>query len=161
MSVKTKQSSMALLLAAALLGLAGCQSRVPGSAETRAAYFVKQNVTFRAKGENPFPATKENILAGQHAFSSYCTACHGLDGQNTGVPFAEKMSPPVPSLASARVQAYSDAQLKRVIESGIFPSGMPAAQGTLSEDEIWEIVVFLRHLPPPGSLGEPSIYSGN
>ncbi|HEX3322115.1 MAG TPA: cytochrome c [Terriglobales bacterium] len=161
MSATTKRTLPGLLLAAALLGLAGCQSRVPGSAETSAAYFVKQNVTFRAKGDNPFPATKENILAGQRAFSSYCTVCHGLDGQNTGVPFAKKMSPPVPSLASPRVQAYSDAQLKRVVESGIFPSGMPAAKGTLSDEEIWEIVVFLRHLPPPGSLGEPSIYSGN
>jgi mono/diheme cytochrome c family protein len=88
-------------------------------------------------------------------------ACHGLDGQNTGVPFADKMSPPVPSLASARVQAYSDAQIKLIIASGIFPSGMPASKGTLSDEEMWQIVVFLRHLPPPGSLGEPAIYNGN
>jgi mono/diheme cytochrome c family protein len=71
------------------------------------------------------------------------------------------MSPPVPSLNEPRVQAYSDAQLKSVIDNGIFPSGMPASKGTLSDDEIWQIVVYLRHLPPKGSLGEPAVYQGN
>ena len=80
------------------------------------------------KGTNPFPATDENIHAGQKNFSSYCISCHGLDGQNTGVPFADKMSPPVPSLNEPRVQAYTDAQLKSVIDNGIFPSGMPASK---------------------------------
>jgi mono/diheme cytochrome c family protein len=86
--------------------------------------------------------------------------CHGLDGQNTGVPFAASLSPPVPSLASRPVQGYTDGQLKWIIENGIAPSGMPASHGILNEDEMWSIVVYLRHLPPAGSLGEPRIYSG-
>jgi hypothetical protein len=36
---------------------------------------------------------------------------------------------------------------------------MPGAKELLSDDEQWSIVVFLRHLPPAGSLGEPSMYS--
>jgi hypothetical protein len=36
---------------------------------------------------------------------------------------------------------------------------MPAAKGILTEDEMWAIVVFIRHLPPAGSLGEPPFYS--
>jgi mono/diheme cytochrome c family protein len=86
--------------------------------------------------------------------------CHGLDGQNTGVPFAANLSPPVPSLASKDVQGYSDGQLKWIIENGIAPSGMPASREILNDDEMWSIVVYLRHLPSQGSLGEPSIYSG-
>ena len=144
-----------------LVTLTGCAARTPGSAETSAAYFIKRNITVRGKGTNPFPATEENIRAGRQAFSSYCMVCHGLDGQNSGVPFAEKMSPPVPALNEARVQAYTDAQLKSVIENGIFPSGMPASKGTLNEEEIWQIVTYLRHLPPKGSLGEPAVYGGN
>jgi mono/diheme cytochrome c family protein len=81
-----------------------------------------------------------------------------LDGQNTGVPFADAMSPPVPSLKSERVQAYSDGQIHWVITNGIFPSGMPAAQGILTDDEVWDIVIYIRHLPPEGSLGEPEMY---
>lgn len=109
--------------------------------------------------KNPLPATAETIADGKEAFSHYCVACHGNDGQNTGVPFADRMSPPVPSLASPAVQTYTDGQLKWVIDYGIWPSGMPGAKGILSDDEIWSIVAYLRHLPPAGSQGEPEMYS--
>jgi mono/diheme cytochrome c family protein len=122
---------------------------------------VKQKVTVRGKADaNPLPATQENIDSGRENFSHYCMVCHGLDGQNTGVPFASKMSPPVPLLTLPAVQKYTDGQLKWVIDHGIFPSGMPASEGILNEDEIWQIVHYLRHLPPKGSLGEPRVYGG-
>ena len=109
---------------------------------------------------NPLPATEDNIRAGRENFSHYCIVCHGLDGQNTGVPFAERGSPPVPLLTSAAVQSYSDGQLKGVIDDGIFPSGMPASKDILNDDEIWQIVTYIRHLPPKESLGEPAVYNG-
>ena len=108
---------------------------------------------------NPLPDNATTRADGKEAFSHYCVACHGMDGQNTGVPFADRMSPPVPSLASAEVQRYSDGQLKWVLDYGIRPSGMPGSKGTLSDEELWSIVVFLRHLPPAGSQGEPQMYS--
>lgn len=111
------------------------------------------------KQKNPIPATPESIADGKEAFGHFCAACHGLDGQNTGVPFASRMSPPVPLLSSKEVQDYTDGQLKWVIDNGIWPSGMPGSKGILSDDEIWSIVVYLRHLPPAGSLGEPEMYS--
>lgn len=142
--------------------LTGCAAHQPGTIETRIAQFVKRKVTVGGRRDpNPLPATIENIQAGQQAFSHYCVVCHGLDGQNTGVPFAERMSPPVPSLASEAVQSYSDGQLKRIIDEGIFPSGMPASKGTLNDEEIWQIVQYLRHLPKKGSLGEPAVYQGD
>jgi len=109
--------------------------------------------------KNPIAATPQAIADGKEAFSHYCAACHGLDGQNTGVPFADRMSPPVPSLASQDVQQYTDGQLKWVIDYGIRPSGMPGSKGILSDDEMWSIIAYLRHLPPAGSLGEPEMYS--
>jgi mono/diheme cytochrome c family protein len=108
---------------------------------------------------NPLTVSPQTIADGKEAFSHYCVACHGMDGQNTGVPFADRMAPPVPSLASPVVQQYSDGQLKSVIDYGIWPSGMPGSKGILSDEEIWSIVVYLRHLPPAGSVGEPEMYS--
>lgn len=142
--------------------LAGCKVSTPGRAETVFMTGVKRNITVGGTKEmNPFPATPENIHAGRVNFSNYCMVCHGLDGQKTGVPFAERMSPPVPDLTSPDVQRYSDGQLKWIIDNGIAPSGMPASQGILNDDEIWQIVVFLRHLPVKGSLGEPAVYGGS
>jgi cytochrome c553 len=86
--------------------------------------------------------------------------CHGLDGQNTGVPFASTIAPVVPSLASPQVQAYTNGQLKWIIENGLYPSGMPPARGMFSDDDMWRMVLYIRHLPKAGSLGEPAVYGG-
>ena len=140
--------------------LSGCRASSPSKVERGVMRWTKHTVTVRNKSErNPLPSTAENIAAGKEAFSHYCVACHGMDGQNTGVPFADQMSPPVPLLTSRTVQSYTDGQLKWVIDNGLAPSGMPASKGTLSDEEIWSIVHFLRHLPPAGSLGEPDVYS--
>jgi len=141
--------------------VAGCRVTPPGGAETAALQWTKHNITVGGKNDkNPIKATAENIESGKQAFGFYCVVCHGRDGQNTGVPFAKSMSPPLPSLASGDVQRYTDGQLKWIIENGISPSGMPASKGILSDDDIWTIVVYLRNLPPAGSLGEPRAYSG-
>jgi mono/diheme cytochrome c family protein len=120
---------------------------------------LKHSVTVRnKKTPNPIAYTRQSLADGKQAYTHYCVACHGLDGQNTGVPFANQMTPPVPSLASTPVQSYTDGQLKWVIDNGIAPSGMPASKGLLSDDEQWSLVIFLRHLPPAGSMGEPAMY---
>ncbi len=142
-----------------LTPLVGCKASPPGKVEHGVMRWTKHTLTVRNKDErNPLPATAENIAAGREAFSHYCVACHGMDGQNTGVPFADSMSPPVPLLNSAEIQSYTDSQLKWVIDNGIEPSGMPASKGILSDDEIWSTVLFIRHLPPAGSLGDPPMY---
>ena len=146
----------------ALLCLASCKATRPGKWETRFMITAKHHVFVGNKNErNPLTTSPENIALGRKTFSYYCVVCHGLDGQNTGVPFAESMSPPVPSLASASVQSYTDGQLKWIVENGEWPSGMPASRGILEDEEIWSIVIYIRHLPPAGSLGEPPVYSGD
>ena len=144
------------------LGLTGCAARVPSAWESTVVRFAKHKATVGGKAEkNPLPASAANIQAGRNNFSNYCVVCHGLDGQNTGIPFADRMSPPVPVLADPTIQSYTDGQLKWVIDNGIFPSGMPASKGILNDEEIWQIVIYLRHLPPKGSLGEPAVYGGS
>lgn len=139
--------------------LGGCKAKSPSNAETRLIWGWKHHLSVGGKKElNPLQVTPQTFADGQQAFSYYCAACHGLDGQNTGVPFADRMSPPVPSLASNDVQQYTDGQLKWVIDNGIFPSGMPGSNGAFSNDEIWSIVIYIRHLPKAGSLGEPPMY---
>jgi mono/diheme cytochrome c family protein len=124
--------------------------------------WTKHNVTVGGKSaKNPIQASAETIESGKQTFGFYCVVCHGRDGQNTGVPFAKSISPPIPSLASNDIQRYTDGQLKWVIENGVSPSGMPASKGILSDDDMWTIVVYLRHLPPAGSLGEPRAYTGD
>lgn len=152
-----------LLLATTLVSLpcvAGCKATPPGKTETAIVTFAKRHVFIgNKKQKNPLPGNAATLADGKEAFSHYCVACHGMDGQNTGVPFANHISPPIPSLASAEVQRYTDGQLKWILDNGIWPSGMPGSKGTLSDDELWSIVVYLRHLPPAGSQGIPDMYT--
>src|SRR3981189_934070 len=151
----------AVLGYAAPFALVGGKATPPGKAQAAVVQWTKHTLAVRGTHDkNPIQSTADKIDAGKQAFGFYCVVCHGRDGQNTGVPFAGNMSPPIPSLASAEVQRYSDGQLKWIIENGLSPSGMPASKGILSDDDMWTIVVYLRHLPPAGSLGEPRAYSG-
>ena len=150
------------MLACSLLAmeLLGCKAGPPSRLETRIITSAEHHLFIGNKSQkNPLPDTAENVAGGKEAFGHYCAACHGIDGQNTGVPFANRMSPPVPLLTSANVQSYTDGQLKWIIDYGIAPSGMPGSKGILSDEEIWPIVRYIRHLPPAGSLGAPAMYT--
>ena len=154
--------SLPLLTSALVVILSGCRAQPPSTLETTVIDWTKLHITVGGKNDiNPVQASAQAIEDGRQAFSSYCMVCHGLDGQNTGVPFAATLAPPVPSLASPQVQAYTDGQLKWIIENGISPSGMPPSHGVFSDDDMWRMVIFIRHLPRPGSLGDPPVYGGS
>ena len=143
-----------------VLILAGCKARNPDTWETRMMTSVEHRVFVgNKKVRNPLLATSENIAEGRQTFSYYCVVCHGLDGQNTGVPFAEKMSPPVANLAMQDIQNYTDGQLHWIIQNGIRMSGMPGWSGLLEDTEMWQIVRYIRHLPAKGSTGVPAVYA--
>ena len=149
------------LIAVSCFLLAGCQVRSPGNFETRLMEGTKRRITVGGSSDvNPLAPTADNIHAGQQNFASYCMVCHGLDGQNTGVPFAAKMAPPVPPLSSPSVQAYTDGQLHRIIANGISPSGMPASKDIFHDEEIGELVLTSATCRLKGSLGEPQVYGG-
>ena len=151
---------MRLLALTALLLFTGCKATPPGKLETKVITAAKHHILIGNKNEkNPLSDSVQTRSDGKEAFSHYCAACHGMDAQNTGVPFVTNMSPPVPSLASEDVQQYTDGQLKWILDNGIKPSGMPASKNMLSDEELWSIVIFLRHLPPAGSLGVPDMYT--
>jgi mono/diheme cytochrome c family protein len=143
-----------------IAGPSACKANPPGRLEMTTITFAKHHFFIgNKKQKNPFPDNQETRDNGREAFSHYCEACHGMDGQNTGIPFTDHMSPPIPSLASSEVQGYTDGQLKWILDNGIWPSGMPGSKGTLSDDELWSIVTYLRHLPSAGSQGIPEMYT--
>lgn len=149
----------ALLSLLAVLAMASCKAGAPGKIQSSVATGFKQKITVGGREwKNPTPDTEASVKQGAEHFQHHCMVCHGLDGHYTGVPFAQKMDPPVPDLGSKDVQDYADGQLKWIIENGIGPSGMPAWKGILEEEEMWHVVRYIRHLPPKGSLGVPAVY---
>src|SRR5260370_32697830 len=133
--LRQSYSCHSFVCVAGLLGailLSACKASAPGSAESRLAAVVKKVAIGGKDWKNPSPDNEESIRQGTEHFQHHCQICHGLDGQNTGVPFADKMSPPVADLASTRVQDYTDGQLKCIIQNAIRFTVMPRCTATLS-----------------------------
>ncbi len=156
-STRGRQATAAALLIAVLL-LVSCGANPPGSAESKLVDEIKKTSIGGRDWKNPVADSPENVKLGAEHFQHHCMICHGLDGHNTGVPFAGKMSPPVADLGAKNVQQYSDGQLKWIIQNGIRFTGMPGWSGILEEDEMWHVVAYIRHLPAKGSLGTPAVY---
>jgi copper transport protein len=93
---------------------------------------------------NPIPRSAESIARGRQLFAKDCAVCHGPEGRGDGVA------------AAALPQRPDD--LSRIAPSPIFPDGvvayriingvkmMPAFKSTLSENEIWDLLNFIRSL---------------
>jgi cytochrome c6 len=78
---------------------------------------------------------------GQSTFEAHCAMCHGQDGSgNTAVGKSMK----IPDFHSAQVKSQSDAQLAEVISNG--KNSMPPFKGSLSPDQIHDLVVHLLQL---------------
>lgn len=85
---------------------------------------------------------------GEDVFAANCASCHGENAQGEG-PAAAALDPQPANLAENQA-ALSDGYLFwRIAEGGAmapFTSQMPAWQGTLSEDQIWQVIAYLRTL---------------
>ena len=99
---------------------------------------------------NPLKPEEATIAAGAATFQQKCAVCHNFDG--TGhTTIGEHVYPRVPALREL-VPALTDGQIFTYINDGIRNTAMPAWD--LPDHEIWQMVSFLRHLPPsvpPGS----------
>src|SRR4051794_20437879 len=111
------------IVAIAVLIMRGMGATTPNPVEATLMRGLKHRVFVRNKAQmNPLAASTQTVQEGRKEFSIFCAACNVWDGQNSGFPFADRLSPPVPSLSSKEVQSYTDGQLKWVIDNGIWPS---------------------------------------
>ncbi len=91
---------------------------------------------------NPIPASDESIANGRQLYLANCSSCHGVGGAGDG-PAAAGMLPRPGGLAAA-VGGSSDAALSYQIANGIAGTDMPSFATTLSENDRWELVNYLR-----------------
>lgn len=91
---------------------------------------------------NPRPATASVTSEGAELFGIYCAICHGSDGAGEG-PVSEYFRR-VPDLTAPYIRRYPDGRLYTVIRAGRVT--MPAYADSLSVDERWAIVHYIRTL---------------
>jgi len=124
----------------------------PGGLETAVATAAKDWLVARAARQPlpPAPANDQQSVAnGTMQFGANCAFCHGTDGR-TPTKVGTSLYPRAVRLDSSGVQAYTDAELFVIIRDGIRLTGMPGFGRIHSEQEIWNLVHYLRSLRPSG-----------
>ncbi len=100
--------------------------------------------------KNPLGKGPEAVAAGHTLYNRICTACHGIDGGE-----GER----APALVGdRRFFRLSENSIFETIKDGIGGTAMPPFAGSLADDDIWRIVVFIRAMR--GSASETDV-AGN
>lgn len=94
---------------------------------------------------NPFANEPDAIAGGLTHYRENCLPCHGAPGVEPA-ELAKGLHPGAPELDSNDTQEMSDGELFWTIKNGVRMTGMPAFAPTHSDEEIWKIVAFVRHL---------------
>jgi len=89
---------------------------------------------------DPFVGQGAAIAAGRALFSENCAKCHNGDANG-------RVNPYRPSLRSERIRHATDGDLFWMLKNGNPYKGMPP-WASLAETQRWQIIAYLRSLPP-------------
>jgi mono/diheme cytochrome c family protein len=107
------------------------------------------------------PDNTQQVVRGQPVYAQYCLTCHGvrLEGQpNWRERLVNGRMPAPPHDASGHTWHHPDAMLFGMIKYGLIPgkyappgyqSDMPAFGGSLSDEQIWEVLAYIKSSWPP------------
>jgi thiosulfate dehydrogenase len=104
------------------------------------------------KGPNPVPISDANLIEGINLYAQHCAFCHGTTaGDSSASPVAKGLYPRPPQLATDGVEDDAEGISFWKIKHGIRWTGMPSWGGSLTDQQIWTLALFLKHmndLPP-------------
>lgn len=97
-------------------------------------------------GKIPVPNLEDpqRIKTGLVHYHQVCTPCHGAPGVNISA-IGQGLNPDPPELSDAAHDP--PVETFWVVKNGIKMTGMPAFGVTRTDDEVWDIVAFVRHMP--------------
>ena len=91
---------------------------------------------------NPVKSDDASITRGKETYANYCSSCHGAKAMGDG-PAAAALNPK-PTNLKAMSGGHPDGDFAWKIANG--RGGMPAWQGVLNENQIWDLVNFIQNL---------------
>lgn len=113
--------------------------------------------------------TPEQIARGEHLAGFLCASCHSQNGElplsggnnlsaDTGLPLGEMYPPNI--TPAGKLQDLSDADLFRILRTGVEPGGRLTAMGFfpvrhLSDDDAKSIIAYLRQSQPVQATRPP------
>lgn len=128
-----------LVLSTVLLAACGGGTTTSSEPEPPAEYAGKTN---------PFGNQADAVAAGEALFAERCSSCHGPEGAGDGAAAASL--DPKPADLSVKLPEGDDFLFWRIMDGGAMEpwnSSMPAHKGILTEDQVWQLVSYIRSLP--------------
>jgi len=103
---------------------------------------------------NPLKPSQADLPAARKLYLDKCAECHGDTGKGDG-PQGKMYDPPPKDLTdAAHMNSVSDGELFYKISQGHRP--MPAFRKRLTEQQRWQLVLFLRSLSNSAATGSAS-----
>lgn len=93
----------------------------------------------------PVLEDEARLSRGFRSYREMCVVCHGRPGGDRS-PLAKGLNPGAPDL-SRPDHDMPAAELFWVVKNGIRMTGMPAWGRTHSDEELWDLVAFVKALP--------------
>jgi len=95
---------------------------------------------------SPFKMEDSTIIArGKAVFLTFCAQCHGYNYDGNGT-VGQSFNPLPADLRSSKVQATSEGKLFKSISYGIPGGRQPALETTVTIDDRWHVVAFVKSL---------------
>jgi mono/diheme cytochrome c family protein len=96
---------------------------------------------------NPVPLNDANLIAGIQLYGQHCAICHGTAaGDASTSPVAKGEYPKPPQLATDGVEDDPEGVTYWKLAHGIRWTGMPSWKATLSDQQMWTLALFLKHM---------------
>ncbi|MGA2406274.1 MAG: cytochrome c [Bacteroidales bacterium] len=93
--------------------------------------------------KNPIAMSDASTIAGQSLYAKTCAACHGKTGLGDG-PKAKSLKTVPTNFSKAESQNQTDGEHFYKTKTG--RGDMPKYEGKLSDDDIWNVVNYVRTL---------------
>jgi len=128
-----------------LINVAASAPEYPVSAWFLSTTMHRSVAQHASQGQAPKQFTDEQIRAGFHFYNKTCIYCHGAPGRDP-VDIGKGLNPEPPYLADT-VDRWTSDELFWIVRNGIRMTGMPSFAASHKDDEIWNVVAFIKQLP--------------
>lgn len=96
-----------------------------------------------ARPENLSAAAPADAAAGRTVYEQSCISCHGTTGRGDGSA-GWALDPRPADFTQPHFEEHSDAELASTISDGVPGTGMPAFGSQLSDQQIRDVITYLR-----------------
>lgn len=93
-----------------------------------------------------------NTKNGERIFQQHCAGCHGTTGDGLGPEIKELIVPPANFLAP-KSRTKTDMELYLAVKQGVLFSPMHGWADRLSNQDMWDVLSYIRALAPFNPLG--------